>query len=426
MTNQRINCAKIIQTILEDKVFFAELKKQISEKDLPFCNMLILTSLRQWCGLNTVLSHFLQKKIPNKHRIAQYLLLAAIAEILFMETAPYAVINETVANIKKTCDKFLGGMANAILRKIVDQKEYLLTEIQTISPLPQSFMPILDGYSAKEIKAVAESIQQVPPTDITVKANPAEWQNKLNGSLLPNGSIRLQNIKKIHELPEYNDGQWWVQDVAASLPVMTMGDIKCLKVVDLCAAPGGKTAQLAARGAKVTAVDISETRLKVLRQNLQRLGFDDICTICDDALHFMQITDEKFDAVLLDAPCSATGTFRRHPEVLHIKTVEDVKKQVQIQQQLLALCKNILRPNGVLLYSVCSISKSEGEEQIATFLRQNPNFKIIPITFKEISDFGSWSDALILPDGTIRTLPSYEYKQNGMDSFFICKMQRII
>jgi len=426
MANPRLSSAKILQTVLEDKVFFAELKKQIPEKDLPFCNMLILTTLRNWCGLNAVLRKFLQKKIPNKHRLAQYLLLAAVAEILFMETAPYAVINETVANIKKACDKFLGGMANAVLRKVTAQKEELIKEVQTISPLPQSFVPVLDGYSAEEIKAVAASIRQIPPTDITVKTTPTEWQKKLNGVLLPNGSIRLQNIKKIHELPDYNAGQWWVQDVAASLPVMAMGDVNGLKVVDLCAAPGGKTAQLAALGADVTALDISQTRLETLKQNMNRLNFDNIRTICDDALHFMQTTDEKFDAVLLDAPCSATGTFRRHPEVLHIKTAEDVQVQAQLQEQMLNLCKNILKPNGILLYSVCSISKAEGEMQIIAFLKDNPDFKLIPITEADISPYGKWDISPILPNGTIRTMPSYESNQNGMDSFFICKMQRII
>lgn len=426
MANPRLNSAKILQTVLEDKVFFGELKKQINEKDLPFCNMLILTSLRYWCGLNSILSKFLQKKIPNKHRLAQYLLLAAIAEILFMETAPYAVINETVANIKKSCDKFLGGMANAVLRKIVAQKENLLTDIQKVSPLPQTFMPVLADYSAEDIKAVAASIRQIPPTDISVKSNPVEWQKKLNGTLLPNGSIRLQNIKKIHELPEYSAGQWWVQDVAASLPVMVMGNIDGLKVVDLCAAPGGKTAQLAARGADVTALDISEMRLETLKQNMQRLKLDNVHPICDDALHFMQTTTEKFDAILLDAPCSATGTFRRHPEVLHIKTSEDVKQQAELQKQMLEACKNILKKDGILVYSVCSISKAEGELQIASFLKQNPDFKIVEITDNEIASFGQWQDHLILSDGTVRTLPFYENSQNGMDSFFICKMQRII
>ncbi|MBO6281556.1 MAG: RsmB/NOP family class I SAM-dependent RNA methyltransferase [Alphaproteobacteria bacterium] len=426
MANPRLNSAKILQTILESKVFFSELKKQIPEKDLPFCNMLILTTLRNWCGLNEVLHKFLQKKIPNKHRLAQYQLLAAITEILFMETAPYAVINETVANIKKSCDKFLGGMANAVLRKVVAQKPELLTEITQTSPLPTTFLPILKGYSAEDIKQIVASVRLIPPTDITVKTNPAEWQKKLNGTLLPNGSIRLQNIKKIHELPDYNAGQWWVQDAAASLPVMAMGDIRGLKVVDLCAAPGGKTAQLAARGANVTALDISEVRLNTLKQNMQRLGFENIRTFYEDALHFMQTTEDKFDAVLLDAPCSATGTFRRHPEVLHIKTAEDVQTQVQLQKQMLTLCKNILKSKGILLYSVCSICQAEGEMQIADFLQQNSDFKIVPITDKDIAVYGKWNDCLILPNGTVRTLPFYESTKNGMDSFFICKMQRII
>ncbi len=423
MANQRLISARIIQKILEEKIFFGDLKKQIPEKDLPFCNMLILTALRRLTAIRIILRGFLQKKIPNKHRLAEYLLINAITEILYMETAEYAVINETVKNIRNTCDKFLGGLANAILRKVCQQKDELRQKADTIPPIPDSFAEILAGYDTVQIKQIGDSIFNLPALDITVKSDPQSWVKKLGAELLPNGSLRIYEAPKVQQLPEYASGEWWVQDVAAALPVAAIGDIAGKKVVDLCAAPGGKTAQLRAKGATVTALDISASRLETLQQNMRRLGFTDIKTQNIDALDYLQNGSAQFDAVLLDAPCSATGTFRRHPEVLHIKTAQDVDEQAALQKKLLEACQNILKVGGTLIYSVCSIAQAEGERQIDDFLQSHRNFKLVPITSAEIAPYGAFADNLISADGTIRTLPYY---QNGMDSFFICKLQRII
>lgn len=427
MQNLRIKAAQILQSVLEEKIFFGELKKQLSEKDLPFVNMLMLTTLRRYEALQVVLASFLSKKIPNKHRFANYLLILAIAELLFMQTAPYAVINETVANIRQTTDKFLGGLANAVLRKVLAQKNDLLQKIENHNLIPQSFLPILQGYDNNEIKQIAQSIVTQPPLDLTVRQNPEEWAQKLQGTLLPNGSIRLFNNPKVQDLIGYNDGAWWVQDVAASLPVQILGaDLSGKKVLDLCAAPGGKTAQLAARGADVLAIDISAERLQTLRQNMQRLKFSKIKTQAIDALDFLQTTSEKFDIILLDAPCSATGTFRRHPEVLYLKTAADVEEQAKLQKKLLNAAVNVLKKDGVLVYSVCSISKIEGEYQITEFLQNQAQMQLEKIEKTDISSYGKWNEVLITAEGTIRTLPNYFAAEKGMDSFFICKMKRII
>ena len=427
MQNLRIKAAQALQSVLEDKVFFGELKKQFSEKDLPFANMLVLTALRRYVALRAVLHTFLSKKIPHKHRFAEYLLILAECEILYMQTAPYAVINETVANIRKTTDRFLGGLANAVLRKISAQKNELLKKIENINPLPDNFLSLLKGYSEQEKKLIAQSVFCLPPLDITTKNSPTVWAEKLQADLLPNGSLRLYNNPKIQMLAGYNDGMWWVQDVAASLPVQILNDdLSGLKVLDLCAAPGGKTAQLAARGAFVTAIDISAERLETLKQNMKRLNLEKIKTIASDALDFLQNNSEQFDIILLDAPCSATGTFRRHPEVLHLKTKDDVNQQAALQKQLLDKCVNALKIGGTLIYSTCSIAKTEGEEQIADFIKTYKNFQILPILPQQISKFGTWNQNLITPQGYIRTLPFYETAKNGMDSFFICKLKRII
>lgn len=427
MQNPRIKAAQALQSVLEDKVFFGELKKQFSEKDLPFANMLVLTALRRYVALRAILHSFLSKKIPNKHRFAEYLLILAECEILYMQTAPYAVINETVANIRKTTDRFLGGLANAVLRKILAQKNELLKKIETINPLPENFKQIIADYSEQEQNNIARSVFVLPPLDITVKENPAEWAEKLQADLLPNGSLRLYNNPKIPLLAGYNDGVWWVQDAAASLPVQTLGNnLSGLKVLDLCAAPGGKTAQLAAKGADVTAIDISAERLETLKQNMKRLGLANVKTITADALEFLQNNTEQFDIILLDAPCSATGTFRRHPEVLHIKTNNDVNQQAALQKQLLAKCSNSLKNGGTLVYSTCSIAQAEGEKQIADFIANHQDFQISPILPQQISYFGHWQQEMVTPQGFIRTLPFYETDKKGLDSFFICKLKRII
>lgn len=426
MPDIRIECAKITQKIIEEKIFFGELKKRLSEKDSAFANMLILTSLRYRTALDKILKKFVSKKIPHKHRLAEYLLKSAVAEILFMNTAPYAVINQSVQNIKRCGDKFLGGLANAVLRKIAAQKEQILKETEQMSLIPENFMPLLEGYLTAEIKQISDSIKNPAPLDITVKSNPEEWQEKFKADVLPNGTLRIYDAEKIQTLPEYNAGKWWVQDVAAALPVSVIGDIKDKKVIDLCAAPGGKTAQLAAKGAKVTALDISENRLQTLKQNMQRLGFNNIKIMVGDAAEYTRNCSEKYDLVLLDAPCSASGTFRRHPEVLHIKSREDVIEQKNLQRKILDGCANIMKIGGILVYSVCSICKQEGELQIAEFLREHSEFKRIKICEEEISEYGKWPDKIINENGEIRTLPYYLQSQNGMDSFFICKLQRII
>ena len=423
MANIRIKCAQIVQTILEDKVFFGDLKTQIAAKDLPFANMLILTALRHWVGLNRLLNSFLNKKIPNKHRAARYLILLAMTELLFMQTAPYAVINETVKNVRQTTDLFLSRLSNAVLRQVAAQAEELRQKLAGESHLPEDFTAILSGYDAATIKQIDDCITNIPALDLSVKENPQIWAKELSAELLPSGSLRLSANANVPLLKGYHEGAWWVQDAAAALPVLALGNVAGKKVADLCAAPGGKTAQLAAKGANITALDISADRLKVLQQNMQRIGFEKVQTFCADAIDFLQKTPEQFDALLLDAPCSATGTFRRHPEVLHLKTVDDALEQAALQAKLLAGCKNVLKVGGILVYSVCSICRREGEDQISRFLSEHADFRLIPIEPSDISSYGNWQQPLITPEGYVRTLPFY---QNGMDSFFICKLQRII
>lgn len=427
MPNQRILSARILQSVLEDKVFFSDLKESIEQNDRAFVNMLVLSSLRNLVGLKKVLSGYLKKKIPHKHRMAEYLLLLAIDEIVEMNTPVYAIISNTVNNVRQQSDKFLAGMANALLRNVCRDLEKVKSDIAVINRLPPEFVEILAGYSSEQISKISQSVSVTAPIDLTVKQEHKKWAEMLNAIILPNGTLRLKENAKITELSGFEQGSWWVQDVAASLPVLLVGKEKGKKVADLCAAPGGKTAQLALLNDEVDAFDLSASRLERMKNNMVRLGLNEkIKLINADAVKFLAENPEsKYDVILLDAPCSATGTFRRHPEVLHIKNIQDVKDKTFEQKKLLEAAAKSLNKNGILIYSVCSIAKAEGEWQIRDFLHENQNFKIVPPTKEEISSFGVWQDNFVNEDGTIRTLPYYEQNIGGMDAFFICKLQKI-
>lgn len=427
MLNPRILSADILQKVLEEKIFFSELKKSVPESERAFVNQIVLGTLRNLRPLEVILSGYLKKKIAHKNRIVKYLLLSAIYELSEMNTPDYAVIDSTVKNVKLKSDSFLAGMANAILRNVCRDLHKIKSDMIKINKIPSEFRLVLQGYDNEQIRKIGESIGNIVPVDLSVKENHRQWAEKLNADILPNGTLRLKQGGKIAELSGFDQGKWWVQDVAASLPAIVAGNLNGKIVADLCAAPGGKTAQLALVADKVFAFDISALRLKKMRENMERLGLSEKIEMinADAAQYLMDNPKVKYDMILLDAPCSATGTFRRHPEVLHIKTIEDVKEQVNEQKKLLNAAAVALKKGGILIYSVCSIAKAEGEKQVAEFLSQNKDFKIVPIVEKEISRFGSWNDNFIDVNGAIRTLPFYEQNIGGMDAFFICKLQKI-
>ena len=316
MQNPRIISAKILQSILEDKVFFSDLKQDVEEENRAFVNMLVLSTLRNLVPLKKTLTNFLQKKIAHKNRVVEYLLLLAIEELLEMNTPDYAVLDTAVKNIRKQSDMFLANMANAVLRNICRNLQQVKSDFFKMNKMPLSFKELLQGYEKEQIQRISRSIGQIATIDLSVKNHPMEWAKKLDAKLLPNGSLRLINREKISNLEGYDQGSWWVQDVAASLPALLAGDLSGKIVADLCAAPGGKTAQLALTAKKVYAFDISALRLERLKENMLRLDLADKIEVIntDSAQYFQDNSELKFDAILLDAPCSATGTFRRHPE----------------------------------------------------------------------------------------------------------------
>lgn len=421
----RFACVQCLQKILEEKVFFNTLKTDFKPEDTAFANFLILTALRRKTVIDDLLKTLLSKKIKNKHNILKYILLVGAVEILYMDTPDYAAINEYVNLAKRATDRFSAGMVNAVLRKIAQNKE----QMEDRCRFPSAFTQILKSdYTENQIEKMQKMLIKEAPVDISVKENPEMWAQNLNGILFENGTIRLPNPKKaIPLLNGYHDGLWWVQDLAASLPVCFLKNLQGKKVLDLCAAPGGKTAQLLSKGATVTALDINPERIETLKQNMKRLNLtNNLSVICADAEEYLASTNQTFDYILLDAPCSATGTFRKHPEILHLKTLQDVQKQLALQQNLLSSSASCLIKGGILLYCTCSLSSDECIKQIEKFLNTHQNFKLEPLNISDIKICsGKKIDMQVIDKQVLRTLPYHMQNEGGADGIFACALKRI-
>ncbi len=419
---------EIALTAVKDSLLkkrFLSFPPETPAAEMAFLNNLCLTAFRCMSGMEDILQQFIKKPLPSKALDAKLAIILALTELLYMDTPDYAVLNSCVNIIKRRTNRFLAGMANAVLRKICNQKNDLGQFSGRF--FPDSFKNILlPDYSPEIIAKIEQASVREPPLTISVKKDAPAWADKLKGKFIAANSICIKNPGKITELPGYADGSWWVQDFAASLAVSILPALSGAKVLDLCAAPGGKTAQLLSLGARVVSLDISNKRLQTLRTNIARLHLPQPEIIAADALEYLkEAPAEQFDAVILDAPCSATGIFRRHPELVHFKTSEDVARQTGLQKKLLNEVPRILKKGGTLVYSVCSIAKSEGEKQILDFLKSHPGFRIIPISSNDICGssktvFRELTDS----NGFIRTLPFMLKEYGGLDSFFIAKLQK--
>lgn len=417
MATDRENYVNLFKSIFKDGVSFSDIKNTVPEQERGFFNMLFMSAFRQLTFIKTiVLPQFVKKKIPHKNEILNFILYLATTELLFLDKPDYAVVNSYVAIAKSKTDKFGGNFVNAVLRNILRNRTVLL-EQHNQKFFSTDFLKILkQDYTPAEIEEMERFAGIEPPLDLTFKYS--AQPNIDNTILLPTGSIRLPANTKIASLTDFQKGNCWAQDAASALPIKCLTDIKGKKVLDICAAPGGKTAQLLNAGAIVTAVDISEKRLNRLKENIERLGLlQNLNTLCCNALDLD--IKEKFDIILLDAPCSATGTFRRHPEIMNTKTIEDVKKQASLQSKILKHCVNFLKDKGILVYATCSLSKLEGEKQINAFIKENSDFSIVPIKLKG-------TEKMQTKEGFLRVLPQHFKEFSGIDGFFIAVLQRKI
>jgi 16S rRNA (cytosine967-C5)-methyltransferase len=273
------------------------------------------------------------------------------------------------------------------------------------------------AYGTVVVEEIVDALLIEPMLDLSVKEDSIVWAEKLDAQILSTGSLRRSFDGPVNLMPGFDDGAWWVQDAGAAIPARLFGDVSGMRVLDVCAAPGGKTAQLAAAGAKVTALDRSTRRLKRLESNLMRLGLT-AELVSADATEW--VSDQQFDAVLLDPPCSATGTIRRHPDILYSKTMSDLAKLTILQEKLLVNVSKFVKPGGQLIFCTCSLQAEEGEMQIGKFLKTNTDFRRKLIKDDEVGG----ENVFINKDGDLRTLPFHLREIGGVDGFFASRLVR--
>ena len=370
--------------------------------------------LRRLGEIDAALDAHLRRPLPDTVARARQALRLGAAQRLFLGTPAHAAVDSTVALFEGRLSRFR-GLANAVLRKLApDDAQADAGRLNTPEWLWQSWA---DAYGDETAAAIADAHLAEPPLDITAAGDAETWRDRLEAALLPTGSLRRPIGGDPTALPGFAEGAWWVQDAAAALPTTLFGDVAGKIVIDLCAAPGGKTAQLAAAEARVIAVDRSEPRLARLRENMARLKLD-VQTIAADAAEWRP--EAPADFVLLDAPCTATGTIRRHPDIAHLKTPEDVARLSAVQDRLLHAAAEMTAPGGRLVYATCSLQPEEGPERIAALLQGGAPLDIDPVDPAELPGL---ADAL-QEDGTVRTLPCHWAEKGGLDGFFIARLRR--
>lgn len=392
-------------------------------RDRGFARAIVMTTLRRLGQLRAIIGRFIEKPLPAKRGALDEILQAAAAQLVFLKTPPHAVINLAVHQVQADpVAKRFSRLANAVLRRVSEQGQAIASaqdeaRINTPDWLWQHWAT---AYGPDEAYRIAAQHLVEPPLDLTVKSDAAGWAKRLGGVVLPTGSVRATVKGRIEELEGFADGEWWVQDAAASLPAQLLGAIKGKLAADLCAAPGGKTAQLAHAGAKVWAVDSSAKRLERLTANLTRLKLS-AEVVTADATSWTP--PEPLDIVLLDAPCSATGTIRRHPDIPYLKNLLDIGELADLQRKLLWHALEILKPGGILIYCTCSLEPAEGPQQIANLLSErSSDVALSPVQSDEVAGRSEWIDDV----GALRTLPHFlqlsDPDLSGMDGFYAVRL----
>jgi len=338
---------------------------------------------------------------------------------LFVGTPPYAAVDSAVSLVTNDLRRYR-KLVNAVLRRVAREGAAWCAaqdaeRLNTPDWLWESWCANYGDLVARQISAAH---LREAPLDITAKGVPEHLVKQLGANLLPSGTLRVEPGGPVGDRPGFIEGQWWVQDAAAALPVVLFGDLNKSRVIDLCAAPGGKTAQLCSRGARVVAVDRSISRLRLLEDNLSRLGLS-AELVNADAGEWRPSSPAKY--VLLDAPCTATGTIRRHPDILHIKNRNDVEHAIAIQDRLLDSAIAMLEPGGLLVFATCSLQPEEGLERVANLLVRRPELQRVPLS----SDECDYLAPFITDEGDLRTFPSHLEDQGGMDGFYAARLKRV-
>ncbi len=395
---------------------------KMDARDRALMRSIVTVALRRFGTIKVILAQLLERGLPKKGQALEWVLTAAAAQILFMDVPDHAAVDLAVHATKRDPATLpFASLVNGVLRNLARGKDELLASVDPFADVPTWLAARWrKNWGETSAAAIAAMLQQEPTLDLSVKSDPEKWAEKLGGTVLPTGSVRLASHTAIADLEAYQDGEWWVQDASAALPARLLGVKAGESVVDLCAAPGGKTIQLALAGAKVTALDRSAERMKRLAANLQRVGVEADLKV-GDALTFEATT---FDAILLDAPCTSTGTIRRNPDAAWTKRASHIPVLAATQSKMLDRAIHLLRPGGRLVYCTCSLEPEEGEAQVAALLRRNPDVERVPVLPEEIGGLS----ACITPEGDVRTLPCHlpnpDPRMAGLDGFYMARLVR--
>jgi 16S rRNA (cytosine967-C5)-methyltransferase len=398
--------------------------KALADRDRALMRRLVATILRRLGTLGHVLSRLLDRGIPTDAPRAQSALLIGAAQILWMDVPDHAAVDLSVRLVQsdRRAAKY-AGLVNAVLRRCAREGQPLIDEVksQNLDIPPWLLARWIGAYGETTARQMALAIGHEPSLDITVKTDAPQWATRLHGEILPTGTVRTPLQGPVTMLPGFSEGHWWVQDAAAALPARLFGDVSGKTVVDLCAAPGGKTAQLAQAGARVTAIDRSPARMARLRDNLARLSLhaDDVVT---DAAEWPGGGTDGYDGVLVDAPCTSTGTIRRHPDVAWLRQEADIAALAALQRRLLQKAVALLKPGGTLVYCTCSLEPEEGEQAIASLLATESDVRRAPIEAGEVAGLSE----IVTADGDLRTLPCHlphaDPRLGGLDGFYAARL----
>lgn len=409
-----------------DEAFAAEIAQGIlgaaAPQDRAFARAIAATALRRLGEIDHVIARFMEHPLPRRAGPTQSILRAAAAEILFLRVKPHAAVDMAVEAASHDPEaRHFKSLVNALLRRLAREGAGILSGLDAERlDIPEwLWVSWTRSYGEETARAIIRAQFTEPPLDLSLKheEETALWAGRLGAQVLPTGTLRLASGGRIEALPGFAEGAWWVQDAAAALPARLLGNITGREVLDLCAAPGGKTLWLAAHGADVTALDRSKPRLARLKQNLARLGLSARIVAADAGAY---APGRNFDFILLDAPCSATGTARRHPDVPHLKTPADRDRLAALQARLLAHAAGLLAPGGTLVYCTCSLEPEEGEGRVNAFLAAHEGFIRQPVKPDEIGGLAE----LVTPEGDLRTLPSHLPEFGGLDGFFAARLRR--
>ena len=405
-----------LDEVLQSDKGFAKLEI----RDRAFARNLIATALRRLGQIDAIIDDCLNRPLPRSAAAARNALRLGICQILFLDTQTHAAVDTSVTLAARRGPERFRGLVNAILRRVARGdadalKQKFGDHLNVPDWLGKSWET---SFGTETAAAIARIHLQPPPLDLTAATDADSWAQKLGGERIGAFTVRLTGGGDLTALDGYADGAWWVQDAAAALPAtLLLNSMNGEAVCDLCAAPGGKTAQLAAAGLQVTAVDASTKRLGVLSENMARLKLS--ATVVEaDVLTWEP--EGQFDGVLLDAPCTATGTIRRHPDIPHLKRAADVSRQAVLQKKLLDRAAEWVRPGGVLVYSVCSLETAEGRNQISALMARTGNLELLPPRPGDVPDL----EACVSEDGLIQTTPAHLGERGGVDGFFVARLRK--